>query len=394
MNKHSQKNKILFLHAGAELYGADKILLEILKNIDKSKFEPMVLLPNDGPLVNEIKKIGVYVEIIGYPILRRKFFTLGGILNYTYNFVKYSFKIAKFAKSNRIDLVHVNTTAVLEGAMIKLLSRIPIVWHVHEIIVSPRSIFYFISFMVQHFSNKIVTVSEATRNRLIESRLISKSKVVTIYNGIDSLSAVSLNKATSQKRIKEHLAIPSDSKVIGMIGRINAWKGQDDFVSALNEVLYENQNAHAILVGGVFEGDESRMESLKNRINNSFFSDRIHLIGFDENVSDFYATFDIFVLPSTQPDPFPTVVLEAMANKLPIVAYNHGGVTEMIEDGISGKLVAVKNIHELAKAINQLLNNDKELKLYGENGFNRQQIFFNVNKYVPKMQDIYLSEIE
>ena len=70
------KYKILFLHAGAELYGADKILLEIVENIDRKTFVPIVILPEDGPLVSKIREAGIEVSILPYPILRRKFFNI------------------------------------------------------------------------------------------------------------------------------------------------------------------------------------------------------------------------------------------------------------------------------------------------------------------------------
>ena len=66
--------KILYLHAGAEMYGADKVLLELIKGLDKDAFEAHVILPNDGILVGALEKVGAKVKVIDYPILRRKYF--------------------------------------------------------------------------------------------------------------------------------------------------------------------------------------------------------------------------------------------------------------------------------------------------------------------------------
>lgn len=386
---NSQKTKVLYLHAGAELYGADKILLELLTDLDKTKFKPIVLLPNDGPLVNKIKNIGVDVQIVHYPIIRRKFFTVIGILKYSLKYLKYGIILSRFVKKNEVNVIHVNTTAVLEGAFIKVFNNVPLVWHIHEIIMSPKIMFKFFSYLIQHVSNKIVTVSDATRNRLLESNYVSSDKIYTIYNGINSENIISHNNYKTKKIMKSRLNIPNDSKVIGMVGRINSWKGQSDFVGAVNQLFRENKNIHAVMVGSVFEGEEFRFEELNNEIDKTIFPNQIHIVQFTEDIADFYSLFDVFVLPSTRPDPFPTVVLEAMANRLPIVAYNHGGITEMIEDKKSGYLVDVGQIEKLAESISDLVNNDQQRKLIGEAAYFRQMSLFNKKNFVKKFEKVY-----
>lgn len=389
MKMNSQKTKVLYLHAGAELYGADKILLELLTDLDKTKFKPIVLLPNDGPLVNKIKNIGVDVQIVHYPIIRRKFFTVIGILKYSLKYLKYGIILSRFVKKNEVNVIHVNTTAVLEGAFIKVFNNVSIVWHIHEIIMSPKIMFKFFSYLIQHVSNKIVTVSDATRNRLLESNYVSSDKIYTIYNGINSENIISHNNYETKKIMKSQLNIPNDSKVIGMVGRINSWKGQSDFVGAVNQLFRENKNIHAVMVGSVFEGEEFRFEELNNEIDKTIFPNQIHIVQFTEDIADFYSLFDVFVLPSTRPDPFPTVVLEAMANRLPIVAYNHGGITEMIEDKKSGYLVDVGQIEKLAESISDLVNNDQQRKLIGEAAHFRQMSLFNKKNFVKKFEKVY-----
>ena len=111
--------KILYLHAGAEMYGADKVLLALIKGLDKEAFEAHVILPNDGVLVGALEKVGAKVKVIDYPILRRKYFNPKGIIEYFGSYNRFSKQIAKYAKENGITLIHNNTTAVLEGIYLK-----------------------------------------------------------------------------------------------------------------------------------------------------------------------------------------------------------------------------------------------------------------------------------
>lgn len=389
MKTNSHKIKILYLHAGAELYGADKILLELLTDLDKTNFEPLVLLPSNGPLVDKIKNISVNVQILNYPIVRRKFFTPVGILKYIFNYFKYGIILSRFVKRNQVDLIHVNTTAVLEGAFIKTFQNVPIVWHIHEIIISPKIMFKVFSRIIQYTSNEIITVSDATRNRLLESNYIDPDKMHTIYNGINSESIISENQSETKQLMREKLNIPKGAKVIGMVGRINSWKGQTDFVNAINQLFKKNKDIHAVLVGSVFEEEEFRLEELEHQVSNTIFPNKIHIIQFTEDIADFYSLFDVFVLPSTRPDPFPTVVLEAMANGLPTVAYNHGGVTEMIEDKKSGCLVDIGQVEGLAENINYLIKNDQQRKLVGETAKMRQMLIFNKKSFVKNFEQLY-----
>lgn len=93
--------KILFLHAGSEMYGADKVMLDLIKNLDKTKYNPYVILPEDGILVEALRAIDVKVSIVPYPILRRKYFNIRGVLKYIIEYFKYSKQLVKLAKKRK-----------------------------------------------------------------------------------------------------------------------------------------------------------------------------------------------------------------------------------------------------------------------------------------------------
>ncbi|MEM0562178.1 glycosyltransferase family 4 protein [Leuconostoc mesenteroides subsp. mesenteroides] len=385
------KKRILYLHAGAEMYGADKILLEIVTRLDKSKFEPLVILPTHGMLEDEMIRNGINVHILNYPILRRKFFTPLGCIKYLFKYIKYGHKLSRFVKSHNIDLVHVNTSAVLEGIYLKTFLRIPILWHIHEIILRPKIVYKVTSWLIGRYADKIVTVSKATENRLLQSNSVSKDKIETIYNGIDASRVQFENKYL----LKEKLGIPADNIIIGMVGRINSWKGQSNFIDAVSKVIEKNNNVHAVLVGGVFEGEEWRIENIDKLIQKTKVPEKIHRIGFNSEIGQVYAAMDIFVMPSTRPDPFPTVVLEAMANSLPVIAFNHGGVVEMLpEKSFKDTLVKVGDNEKLAEKINVLVNDKAKRLSIGEKAKNRQSEKFDERKFVEYFQSKYNEVLE
>ena len=380
--------RILYLHAGAEMYGADKVLLELIKGLDSKEFEAHVILPNDGVLVEALRQVGAKVSVLDYPILRRKYFNPKGIADYIRSYNFYAKQIALYAREHSIDMVHNNTAAVLEGIYLKRKLKLPLIWHVHEIIVKPKAISDFINMLMGRYADKIVTVSQAVANHIKQSPFIKDSQVEVIYNGVDN--AVYYPMDASSIRVKFDIA--QDALVIGMIGRVNAIKGQNDFIEAVEPLLEKNEQAVAFLAGGVFPGEEWRLEELDKRIASSSVVSQIHRIDYYDKTSELYNMFDIFVLPSIKPDSLPTVVLEAMACSKPVVGYNNGGIAEMVVDDKSGCLVKPNRPQELSNAISLLLDSSEKREKFGRVGYQRQKELFSLESYIKNFSELYKTD--
>lgn len=377
---------ILYLHAGAEMYGADKVLLELVKGLDKAEFTPIVVLPCNGLLVEALKKEGIETEIIPYPILRRKYYNLKGILQYIVQYIGFSKKVCEFAQQKNIQLLHINTTAVLEGIYLKKKLKIPLIWHIHEIIIKPKIVFKVLSSIVGKYADKIVVVSNAVGQHWIGSKRMESSKIKTIYNGVNN--AV-FNPNNNADYLRTELHIPPHAQVVGMIGRVNACKGQLDFLKAIEPLLAKYMNMFAVMVGGVFQGEEWRLIELEKIVSSSPYKDRIFILNFREDTANLHALFDVFVLPSTSPDSLPTVVLEAMATGKPIVGYRHGGLCEMLIDGEVGLLANVCCPTDLSRKINLIIH-DKELcSAMGMNAIKRQRECFSMQSFLENFSDLY-----
>ncbi|KXT96416.1 glycosyltransferase family 4 protein [Streptococcus oralis] len=380
--------RILYLHAGAEMYGADKVLLELIKGLDSKEFEAHVILPNDGVLVEALRQVGAQVSVLDYPILRRKYFNPKGIADYIRSYNFYAKQIALYAREHSIDMVHNNTAAVLEGIYLKRKLKLPLIWHVHEIIVKPKAISDFINMLMGRYADKIVTVSQAVANHIKQSPFIKDSQVEVIYNGVDNAVYYPMDASS----IREKFDIAQDALVIGMIGRVNAIKGQNDFIEAVEPLLEKNEQAVAFLAGGVFPGEEWRLEELDKRIASSSVVSQIHRIDYYDKTSELYNMFDIFVLPSIKPDSLPTVVLEAMACSKPVVGYNNGGIAEMVVDDKSGCLVKPNRPQELSNAISLLLDSSEKREKFGRVGYQRQKELFSLESYIKNFSELYKTD--
>jgi glycosyltransferase involved in cell wall biosynthesis len=376
---------ILFLHAGAEMYGADVILLEILKGLDKSKYKPYVILPNEGPLISEIMKIGIDVEVYDYPILRRQFFTPTGIIQYGLDMIRSTNHLRQFINNNNIDIIHSNTLAVLEGGVLHLLMKKKHIWHVHEIIKNPRFLNSFYRAFVPRLSSKIICVSHAVKDNLIEGREKLKDRYVVLHNGINRKRFI---PARSNK-IRKELNIPEDEILIGMLGRVNKIKGQGFLLDAAEDIIKKHKNVSFLLAGGVFKGQEKLMMDLVERSSREGLKGKVYVSDFRTDSEEIYNNLDIFVLPSIQPDSFPTTVLEAMSSGLPVVANVTGGVKEMVQDGSNGFLLYSISKDKMVEALEKLIQNKELRESFGSRSREIIEEEFTIDVFYDRLNEIY-----
>lgn len=369
------------------MYGADKVMLDLIRNLDKNRFSAHVILPCDGVLVDAMKKEGISVEVIPYPIMRRKYFNPKGIIQYFTGLFKYSKMITEIARKRNISIVHTNTAATLEGCIVSRKLHIPQLWSIHEIIVSPKLMFRLTSRWIAKYASITVTDSGAVKKHLMSSGRFSDSDIHVIYNGVD---ADRFSPDNDSSYLRREWNIPDDARVIGMMGRVNSWKGQHDFLKAANIVMEKCPDVYTVFVGAAFEGEEWREKELADAIAASPFRERIINQGYRTDSEGIYKLYDVFVLPSTNPDPLPTVVLEAMATGKPVVGYRHGGVCEMVADGENGLLAEVRDPQDLAEKILTLLGDDALRNKMAEASRNRLLNKFSIESYVENYTNEYL----
>ncbi|MRG63486.1 glycosyltransferase family 4 protein [Limosilactobacillus reuteri] len=376
---------ILYLHAGAEMYGADKILLELVSGLNSKRFHPIVVLPEHGILEKRLKENHIETYVIPYPILRRKYFNVRGIWQYISTYYSSSKQIEKLVKKKNISLIHVNTAAVLEGIYLKKKLKVKMIWHIHEIILSPAIVGKTLNYLVGKYSDQCIAVSEAVKNNLLKSGYFESDQIDVIYNGVDSHQ---FTPSLDSSYLYNEWNIPKNAIKVGMIGRVNAWKGQDHFLEALTPLLNQYPNLYLFIIGSAFNGQEWRVNKLKKEISKDKNGKRIIYSEFRTDNNYIQNFLNLLVLPSTNPDPLPTVVLEAMASGTPVVGYRHGGVTEMIRNGKDGLLAEVNNPVDMRQKVEWILENNK-VALFGKNARFRQENKFSIQSFISNFEAMY-----
>ena len=192
-----------------------------------------------------------------------------------------------------------------------------------------------------------------------------------------------------------HLGLENDALLVALVGRINRWKGQALFVKAAG-VLWERgiRHVHYVVVGGIAAGQESLISDLKSQIAASVASSHIHVTPFTNNIWSVWDSCDIAVVPSTEPEPFGMVAIEAMASGKPVVVAAHGGLLDIVEHDQSGLLFTPSDAEKFADELQKLIASSELRERLGKAGFERQQASFSLNAQVDATAELIRSMTE
>jgi glycosyltransferase involved in cell wall biosynthesis len=290
-------------------------------------------------------------------------------------------------KNRSVALVHSNTLAVLSGAIWARLHRVPHLWHVHEIIVHPIFVRKIYANLLNLFANSVVCVSNATKENLLQDchNLINKTQVV--WNGLACEKHVETEAVLQFRNL---LRIQKGELILVLAGRINRLKGQILLTEAAGILWNQGfRNLRFIFVGSVVPGQEQFLQALQDAINISPARDRIVHLEFIHNIWPILIACDIVVIPSTEPESFGMVALEAMAVSKPVIATDHGGVSEIIIQGETGLLVPPKDVQALVDAIKKLAIDENLGHKMGSAGLQRCLSEFTLEGHVSKMTKLY-----
>lgn len=376
---------VLFVHQSAEMYGSDKVLLSLAAGLNRVEFNPVVLLPCGGPLREELDKAGVMTHVVPLVKVSRATFSPLGLLRLPLDIIRSMRAITAALAGEKVDVVHSNTLAVLSGALWAKWKGITHIWHVHEMIVHPSSVKRLFPMLLRLLADKVACNSGATMRLLLSSQPSLSAKSLVIWNGIERKEPVSPEPA-----LRKRLGLGSDKILVVLAGRINRWKGQGLLVEAA-EILQGRgvSNAHFLIIGSYPPGQEHFLGSLERKIAASSAKDDITVMDFTDDIWEVWDSCDIAAVPSTEPEPFGMVALEAMVSGKPVIAAAHGGLTDIIVDGFTGSLFEPSNAAALADCLEMLVKDGEKRSAFGQNGRRRAFESFSLGRYVSSFSELY-----
>jgi glycosyltransferase involved in cell wall biosynthesis len=325
-----------------------------------------VILAEDGPLAERLRRDGVSVEVLpmreearGVTLDR---LTPGRLpLASVGHSSAYAARLAGRLRRLRPDLVHTNSMkAAIYGALGARMARVPVLWHLHDRIASdymPAPAVSAVRLASRILPDAIIANSRAT---LATVEPLSRPAAVIPC-------AVDLGLARAPSR-------PPGPLAVGMVGRIAPWKGQDVFLRGFAEAFPDGE-ARATIVGAPLFGEEAYERELHELAARLGVSERVRFAGFRDDVAAELAELDVLVHASVIPEPFGQVVVEGMAAGIPVIAAGSGGPAEVMDDEVHGLLYAPRDSAALAGALRRLAGAPELRVRMGQAGLERARRF-------------------
>lgn len=365
------KRKINLLQVvdGFRLGGAETKLLELVLNLDRTKFNVIVCsLLEEGQLTEKFKKAADKLYILN----RKHRFDITLIP-----------KFAQLIRKENIDIVQttlfyadVVTPPVAKAMNVPVVLSWETISHFNDF-YNPfhrRSAYRF----SMNFVDKIIAVSDDVKSSIVALRKISSQKIVVIPYGVN-LAEFNSKK---NKKIKSQLDINPEDLVIGVVARLHPVKGHKYLIRALPAIKERFPNIKCLIVGDGDYRSVLEKECLEYKV-----SDIVKFLGFRDDVSDILNMLDVFVLPSVS-EGLPNVILEAMASSVPVVATNVGGIPEVVKHNKTGKLIQSKDPEQLSKAIIEVLEGEK-VSTYIQNAHNLIRKKYSLEHQIKQFEKLY-----
>ena len=378
------KPRVLFVHASAALYGSDKVLLNLVRGFASGgEWQPLVLLPEDGPLRAALADSGVEVHVVPLAKISRAMFGRTDPLALWRELRRAGRAIDSAVAGRAVHLVYSNTVAVLGGAWWARRQRCPHLWHVHEIILNPALVRWGLPRVVQALSKRVISNSNQTQGWLLQQapRLAGRASVV--HNGIAPMAIATPEQVAD---FRAAVGAGPDELVVTLAGRLSHWKGQGLLLEAASLLRQEGRarQLRFAIVGDTVPGHEAIRLDLLDQVRRLGLSDRVRLLPFTTAIHTVWRGTDVAVVPSTQPEPFGLVAIEAMACGVPVVAAGHGGLLDIIEPERSGLLFEPRSVGALADALARLADSADLRARLGAAGAARQATHFTVQAQVAQ----------
>jgi glycosyltransferase involved in cell wall biosynthesis len=356
------KRVAIVMPVGNQRGGAEAMLMHLLReNAAMPKLDCPLFFLSDGPLVDEMRGLGYAVTVFPPP----------GRLREVHRYVSTVLQLRRAFRQADVDSV-LSWTANghLYAGPAALSLGIPVFWFLHRIPGSDR---------MTRIYNTIPTTGIFACSQAAASAQTSVAphRLVTVCHPAVDLAHLERTRQMGQAYWRSRLGLPVQVPIVGMVARMERWKGVDVFIKVVAQLAYRHADLHAFVVGGAHPSDLDYARELYALAEETGLGDRLRLVGQIplEEVAGWWAACDVAIHPVTGAEPFGMGIVEAMAMEKPVIASAIGGPAEIIQDQVNGLLCAPGDVEELVRAAEDLLSDPAHMQSMGRAACVRAQDF-------------------
>jgi len=379
--KQSAK-RILLLHSSNDMYGASRIVLQVIDILIQAKYDVHVILPYNGVLNKIITDKGASCSTYNLGVFRKKYLNLKGLCNRFLKIKKAKNYISDYIDKYDIDLLYTSTSVIICGGLAAKKKGILSMSHIHEIPTGNKLYEIFIGLFVRYFSIKVIAVSSSVEKHW--QPYLKKNQLEKVYNGI--VFPISDAPENIKRKISPNVTVTS-------IARLIPYKGHKYFIEVAKELFKLNNRYQFLIVGNTFPGYEPYEQELKTLVVKNDLHQNIHFLGYRTDVESILAESDLFFHPSIAPDPLPTVLFEAIKMKVPLAATDLGGAVEILDNGNCGLLVPHSNPKKAADMINNYYKDDKLKKSNTKKAIEHSNKHFSTSLFNKNILNLFKTTI-
>ena len=371
-------NKILLLHSSNDMYGASRIVLQVIDILIKAKYEVHIILPYNGVLNKIITDKGASCSTYNLGVFRKKYLNLKGLFNRFLKIKKAKNHISNYIDKHHIDLLYTSTSVIISGGLAAKKRGIPNISHIHEIPTGNKLYEIFTGLFARHFSTKVIAVSNSVAKHW--QPYLKQQQLIKVYNGI--VFPLTKTPNNTKRKIDQNITVAS-------IGRLVPGKGHKYFIEVAKDLLKLNNQYQFLIVGDTFPGYESYEEELKTFVTQNNLHQKIHFLGYKTDIEGVLAKSDLFFHSSITPDSLPTVIFEAIKMRVPVVATELAGAVEILDNGNCGLLLPLNNAKKAADLINEYIKDEKQKMLNIEKAVEYTDQHFSPMQFNKNILDIF-----
>lgn len=395
------KKKIIFIHHGGGIGGAPISMIQLINNLDKTKYEAIAVFSEPGPIVDLSKSNGIKTKVLD---LKSVFFYGAHVkfkLRTLFNFFIFYFdtvnNVKSLLKSEQPDLLYLNTSVLLPVANIIYRHEYPLIWHIREVPGPNRILREYQIRKIKKWASSIITNSN-----YVKKYYEPHKKILTIYNGLNKKD-YKINQIKASSKIRTEFKVRKSTKIICMIGSIQKEKGHFLLAEVAKKVIEVYSDTLFLIVASgasnsyknswkgkiksLFNYPLDNFQRMKILLSKKGLKNKFIFTGYRFDIPQILAACDIVLFPSLKPEGFGRPIIEAMASGKPVIATDIGPSKELIGEK-SGILVKKINTQEIANSIISLIENNSESVRMGAEGKKRAEKLFNQRISIKKIENI------
>ena len=346
--------------------GAEEALVQFLRSQEQAKLViPLLILLENGELKRVCEGLGVKVEVVE-----------SGRLREPWKHALAALRIKRMLKKYRIEMVlGWMTKAHIYSGVAGKLAGLPSVYYQHGLPDDG---------VVDRLSRKVPAAGALGCSNFVareqQARVSYRVVSVPVAADTERFEAVAQNPVPE---IRRKLGLEEEGPLVGIVARLQRWKGVHVYAEAMAAVCKEIPNARGVVVGGAHDLEPEYEPWLRDRIKALGMAEKIRMVGVQRNVPEWMQAMDV-VVHASEREPFGIVVVEAMALGKPVAATRPGGPEEIITHDVDGQLVLWNKPEETAEAILKYLRDPEWARSVGQRAKERSREY-SVEKYAQRL---------